>query len=383
MGIKNINKLIQKHAQDAFFVMPVTMLQGKRIAIDAGCYQYASISIARKNVVAKTNILAEGINEQEVRREWIMAAVKFILDWLSSGITPVFVFDGKSLPEKKNTKEDRALKRAKAKTEIDVLYSQIRDPSIPCNGHLVEKLRKKLSNYNLISDEEFELFRMIIEGIGVPCLQAVADAERLCASLCVEGKVAAVYSIDTDNYVLGTPLMITGSSKTFTYESGNKVRNLNCVRLDKILEGLNLSHRCFVDMCIMIGCDFNDNIPNIALGSYDIIKRFGSIDNLPKHIYNITCLNHLRCREIFSFLPSAQLILNKLQLDINKDALITARDRLSFVNAGSQMERIINVYRNVVPGQNGHILGLESKLVHKLERPTIILNILPTNNATK
>jgi 5'-3' exonuclease len=54
----------------------------------------------------------------------------------------------------------------------------------------------------------------------------------------------------------------------------------------------------------MCGCDFNQNIPKIGpKRSYDLIKEFEDIDALPIQ-YDIQVLEHIKCREIFSYEPS-------------------------------------------------------------------------------
>lgn len=383
MGINRINPLLKNHAPDAFFTIPITMLSGKRIAIDGNNWMYTNMAIARKKVIRKTDISVSEPNPLEIRREWFLSAITFILGWLSYNITPVFIFDGTHPPEKDETKAKRRDQRIALKAEIDILYEQIRTDTLSCSANIVDQLRKKLLNYNVVSPEDFELFKIVIKGIGIPCLQAVGDGEKLCSVLCIEGKVSGVFSADTDNLVYGCPLVINKFSDICSYdENGFKICHLECVRLDKILFGLSFSYERFVDLCIMSGCDYNKNIPGYAaIKSYKLLQNICSIDNLPRNL-NIECLKHIRCRELFKYEPSDNLIINDnienvistssdppvdflmIQqeshnfLDVDKRAITIARDYLEMAGVSGQISNIISVYNQITPPTDGLIKDL-------------------------
>lgn len=383
MGVKGINNLLKRHAANAFFTMAISELSGKRIAIDGNNWMYTNMAIARKKVINKTDITVQEPNSMEIRREWFLSAINFITGWMSYNITPVFVFDGQHPTEKDDTKAKRRDARIATRAKIDALYAQLRGDILERPANVVDELRKELRNYNFISSEDFELFKTVINGIGIPCLQAVGDGEHLCSALCVEGKVAAVFSVDTDNLVFGCPLVISGFSEVCTYdEYGNRVAHLDCVRLDRVLEGLGISHSVFVDLCIMCGCDFNTNMPGYAaIKSFALLQKHGSIDNLPRNL-NTDCLKHARCREIFKYTSSDDLIvrpdeptdaqednpdytgLNIAQtqvgmLDINKMAIATARDYLELAGISGQIERIIGSYHQITAAADGHVQSLK------------------------
>lgn len=414
MGIKGINTLLRRHAPDAFFTIPIIWLSGKRMAIDGNNWMYTNITIARKKVINKTDVAVQEPNPQEIRREWFLSALNFVIGWLSYNVTPVFVFDGRHPPEKDETKSKRRDARIATRAKIDALYQQLNRDILERPANIVEELRKELRNYNFISNEDFELFKMVMRGIGIPCLQATGDGEQLCSSLCIEGKVAAVFSVDTDNLVYGCPLVITGYSENCTYdEYGNRVAHLDCVRLDRVIDGLKISHSMFVDLCIMSGCDFNTNMPGYAaIKSFTLLQKYGSIDDLPRNL-NTECLKHIRCREIFAYAPSDQLTikqdtpetvedlieagyefannpgLNTITpelvgpLDINKRAIATARDYLEMAGVSGQIERIIACYHKVIPSSDGYIdvLNLNPAPRYTPPAPRVILNIITRSPA--
>ena len=385
MGITSLNKLLKRHCSSAFFTLPITALKGKRISIDAGFWMYTHMATARKEVIKKTNIALGEPNMIEIRRAWFQQAIDFILGWLGNDVTPVFVFDGKAHPEKSNTKTERRDKRLAARAKIDALYAQLQGDVLQQSPTIIDTLRKELNNFVDIPHEEYELFKNVIKAIGVPCIQAQHDAEQLCASLCIEGKVAAVFSKDTDNLALGCPLMITEFSKiAFSYdEFGHKINHVECVRLDYVLLGLNITQNEFVDMCIMCGCDFNENMKQVAvMTSYDLIKQWHSIEKLPSR-YDILCLNHERCREIFTYKTSTELLV-EIQLtqdndekslvlaatsktintlNVDRSAIVKARDYLELAGISGKMQNLIYYYSILQEPTNGLLESLQLTII--------------------
>jgi 5'-3' exonuclease len=115
----------------------------------------------------------------------------------------------------------------------------------------------------------------------------------------------------------------------------------------------------------MSGCDFNTNMYGYGVAkSYTLLKKYGSIDLLPKNL-DITCLNHIRCREIFTYISSSQLLLhnysndNKLddiklddiKLDneiftFNKKSLNNATEYFKMIGLISYINRFTTIYNN-------------------------------------
>ena len=156
-------------------------------------------------------------------------------------------------------------------------------------------MRKNLSEFNFL------------------ILDAPYDSEQLCCSLAIEGKVEAVFSTDMDCLVFGTPCVITKEQR----EPDGTIQ-LSTISLSETLKCLQLSFPSFVDLCIMCGCDFNQNIPKIGpKKSYDLIYTYKNIDDLPEK-YDVKILEHESCRKIFQYCPShvsdQQLIMKKNKL---------------------------------------------------------------------
>lgn len=387
MGIKDLNKLIKRLAPDAIFTMSIEQLAGKRIAVDGNGWLYANLATARKKVINKTDVTINEPDPVEIRKELLNALINFIIGWLTNNITPIFVFDGKDTPiEKIEVREERQQKRTDARTKIDNLYQKLNSDPLMNNAKVIEDLRKELRNYLYVTNDDFDSLKMLLKTIGIPCFQAKGEGERLCSAFCVEEQIAAVFSVDTDNLVYGCPLMVTGYSASCSYDQfGNRIPNLDCVRVDKVLQGLNMNYATFIDLCIMCGCDFNTNIPKYgAIKSHKLLSQWGSIDKLPD-TFDITCLRHHRCREIFACTPSKELIEGydgTILLDIDKDAMKTCRDYMDVIGMSMHIDKIVFIYKNLPPCSAGLISSLEltNVTVAKPIVKRLTLNIVPKSS---
>jgi flap endonuclease-1 len=329
MGIADLNDLIREHAPNAIFTASMNDIRGKRVAIDACRWIYANWSMIVKREVMRSNPLETPLNDHNLARYLYRQALNYILRWLRYQITPIFVFEGASRPEKQETKNKRSTKKEDAQARITALEQQYQ---MQPNPAFVEEARKLYLGLNDIPYWVTDMLHVLLQGIGIPTLKATVDAEQLCASLAIEGHILATVTTDTDTLTFGCPFVITAvQEETLTF-----------MRLDVILQNFGLSQAQFVDLCISLGCDFNNRIRNIGkVRCYNLIHQHGNIDNYPM---DVTVLNHHRCRQIFAYHSSMTILSEILEpplynlqphnisairwpciLDINKCALERAK----------------------------------------------------------
>lgn len=298
MGIKNFSTLLKEKASSAFIKLDINDFYGKRIAIDLNNIMYRYFSSYLKEEIYQTDLIQNDVNREKVVTKWIHGLIDFGLLWLEHGITPIFVLDGNTRKEKEDTKQKRINEKKKARDLGTDLLSKIRSARslFEVSPNDLSELRKHMSKDVSLKIEEVQLLKKTLEEFKFPVLDAKYDSEQLCCSLAIEGKVEAVYSTDMDCLVYGTPYLIT----EFDKENREKLY-LNVISLQKTLENLDMTFSSFVDLCIMCGCDFNQNIPKIGpKRSYDLMKEYESIDRLPGN-YEVQVLEHVKCREIFSY----------------------------------------------------------------------------------
>ena len=298
MGIKNFSTLLKEKASSAFIKIDINEFYGKRIAIDLNNIMYRYFSSYLKEEIYQTDFIKYDVNRDKVVSKWIHGLIDFGLLWLEHGVTPIFILDGNTRREKEDTKQKRINEKKKSRDIGSDLLTKIRSTRslFDISPNDLSDLRKHMSKDVSLKVEEVQLLKRTLEEFRFPVLEAKYDSEQLCCSLAIEGKVEAVYSTDMDCLVYGSAYLITD------FDKENRENLTLCgISLQKTLECLDISFVSFVDLCIMCGCDFNQNIPKIGpKRSYELIKEFESIDQLPAQ-YDIEILEHIKCREIFTY----------------------------------------------------------------------------------
>ena len=347
MGIKNLNTLLRENCQSANLWYPLSTWGGKRFAIDAINWAYGSLAVANKEVVNKTDVILTEPDHQQIVQNWLTGLWRFLRRFLIAGITPVFVFDGKPGEEKSATRDKRRNDRNRIRTtleELQVRLSQM-DPLFHTID-MIEKVRTLRRQLIPIGYQEIEILKTILYGIGIPYLQAIGEADGLCSALCREGLVSAVYSRDTDMLAHQCPVLIT----EFVGRIHNPYTNLQEEHvkthvLGGILKELDFTPAQFIDLCIMSGCDYNENISGIGVKkAFNLLKQYGSIDHLPIK-YDRNCLNYSVCRDIFYSKSHQTLCTTPIpSLDINRGALNEyGRQYLENYGVASWSEELVQI----------------------------------------
>lgn len=341
MGIKSINALLKEKAAQAFAVVPVSVFRGYRVGIDGCNYVYQVMSSGNRDVILSMVDPLEEVDRNQVVQLAKQSMIQFTDTMSTFGITLVWLWDGKPLADKASCRDER--KAAKDATMARIVAGRQLLESIHPLARSAEdtkEYKKLLCQLNPVSGEEMKHFRQMVELLGYPSLQALNEGEKLASNLAAEGLIAGVWSTDTDNYVLGTPITITG------FAGVDKDRNplVSIVQLPVILASIGQTHQWLIDLCIMCGCDFNSNMPNVGpKRSWDLMVKYGSIENVV--IYETTkptaILNHVRCREIFARV-STGYVHTSPELNFNRQQFCTfSRDVVNQYNLSHQYESLL------------------------------------------
>lgn len=369
MTIKGLNAFLRKKCPAAFIHLPNGYFHKKRIAIDSDNILRRLMSRAHKEVVDKTDVAVMEPDRDEIIKRWLGHMKGFVMELLRIGATPIFVFDGKYINEKSGTQEKRREEKKKRIDEAEEMKRKLLELDVlERTPQMITELRKKMHHLGFLSKEEKEMAMGILSGLGIPVLTAKGEGEQLCAMLCIEGKVDAVYSRDSDMVAFGCPLTITEPAGYVLNPRTEMVEeSFSCVVFKPILSALNMSYETFRDLCIMSGCDFNSNIPHLGVGkSYNILMECKSIDKIPEkyHIKSTCvrhagckyvsenyedqteCLNHIRCREIMGHFPSEEICQDKIVVDIQTN-LTEARDILENYGVDDWISDFVDLYRTL------------------------------------
>lgn len=373
MGIKGLNAFLRKECPDSFQEVPNSYFQGKRISVDSDNVLRRLMSRAHKEVVDETDVVVEEPDRDKIFSRYLYHCRNLVSKLLTIGGTPIFIFDGDYVPEKSQTQQKRRDERAKrVKDAEDLKMKIIEIDPLERTPDMITKLRKKMHHLSYLTTEEKEITMTILRAVGLPVLRATGEGEKLCAMLCIEGLVDAAYSTDTDLTAFGCPLTIIEPSGYVVSKNGIAEESFKCVFFKPILSKLNMEYETFLDLCIMSGCDFNENMRLVGIGrSYKILSGCKSIDNLPdKYKDKMLCLDHIKCREIFSHVHPSEICQDDLMLSINTD-LSESRDILDMYGAEDWIGILVPLYSNLILPSNTVIPKRPS-----LGRSKVRLNII-------
>ena len=323
MGIKNLNQFLREKCPEAFKDIPYSFFKGKRVAVDSDNVLRKLMARAHKEIVNQTDVCTKEPDRQQILERWLYHIREEINKFLKHGITLIFVFDGSYIDEKSETQlKRREAKQKMVDSALEMKQKVLEVDELERTPQMITDLRKKMHHLGNVLPEEKELVCKILKSLGFPILFATEEGEKLCAMLCIEGMVDAVYSKDSDVTAMGCPLSFNDEAGwVYNEESGRTEMSVKSVLFKNILSSLEMEYSTFLDLCIMSGCDFNSNIRLLGVKkAYKLLLDCKSIDNLPeKYNDKKEILNHVRCREIFSRQKAKDICKSELVLNINKN----------------------------------------------------------------
>lgn len=258
MGIKNLMKLIKDKSPNAITELDTTQFKNKKIAIDTSIILYQSV-IAIKS---KSNLVGPTGNSTS----HILGILLKTLYYLKIDIIPVHIFDGKPPELKMKVLEDRFKIRQNAIDKLIENEDKEKDDKDELSD--IDKLRLIKQSIS-ISQEEMSEVKEIVKLLGVPYIEAPQEADSQCAYLSRNDLVDYVASEDMDILTFGCKNLLKGFMK----------RNMVNINLEMILSDMEINMDQFIDLCILLGCDYTDSIDGIGLKkAYDLIKKYKNIE---------------------------------------------------------------------------------------------------------
>ncbi|KAK9670052.1 hypothetical protein RND81_13G173700 [Saponaria officinalis] len=271
MGIKGLTKLLADNAPKCMKEQKFESYFGRKIAIDASMsiYQFL-IVVGRTGTEMLTNEAGEVTSH-------LQGMFSRTIRLLEAGIKPVYVFDGQPPDLKKQELAKRYSKRADATEDLSAAIET-------GDKEGIEKFSKRTVK---VTKQHNDDCKKLLGLMGVPVVEAPSEAEAQCAALCKNGKVYAVASEDMDSLTFGASKFL----RHLMDPSSKKIPVME-FEMAKVLEELNLTMDQFIDLCILSGCDYCDNIKGIGgMTALKLIRQHGSIEiileNLNKERYQI------------------------------------------------------------------------------------------------
>ncbi|KAK2812251.1 Elongation of fatty acids protein 2 [Emmonsiellopsis sp. PD_5] len=210
------------------------------------------------------------MNETGETTSHLMGMFYRTLRIVDNGIKPVYVFDG--APPK--LKSGELAKRFARKSEATEAHEEAKEIG---TAEDVEKFSRRTVR---VTREHNAECKKLLKLMGVPYIDAPTEAEAQCAVLARAGKVYAAASEDMDTLCFDSPILL----RHLTFSEQRKEPILE-IHLDRVLEGLDMDRKQFVDLCILLGCDYLDPIPKVGPNTaLKLIRDHGSLEKVVEAI---------------------------------------------------------------------------------------------------
>lgn len=280
--------------------------------------------------------------------QFVLNIIKFIIKLKELMLEPIFVLDGRSGKEKITTQNKRRQQKLNVKDKISSLQMDIQEVTdVKIQNEIKLEIQKLMKKSITITKHHIELFKKTLTMLGITYIQCKGEADPLCAALVKQG--IAKFCLSNDNDLLAHGCNITCQNFRF---SNNHV---TVYQLKDILNHLNINYDQFVDLCIMLGTDYNRAIfgitPDIAL---ECVQRYNNIETILNNLDKINCTIVKKYRERYG-----KNIKNLKRPDTK------ASDSFDYRAARRIFKQDINIKENI---QTTNLSELTYEWIHSNER---------------
>ena len=240
-------------------------LMGRSVAIDGYNTLYQFLSSIRQ----PDGTLLEDSHGRVTSH--LSGAFQRTANLLEAGIRPVFVFDGKPNPLKIGTLTARKERKTKAQKQWEEALEK---------GDM-ETARTKAQQTSRLTRDMVAQAVELLGYMGVPCVDAPEEGEAQASYMAEKGDVYAASSQDFDSLLFGAPRLV----RNLTLAGRRKMPRRNVyvdvvpeiLTMQDVLTELELEREQLVDLCVLVGTDFNDGIKGIGpKKALKLLREFGS-----------------------------------------------------------------------------------------------------------
>jgi hypothetical protein len=235
MGIKNLNRfLCENCSKKSINKINFKKLENKTIVIDTSIYLYKFLS---------ENALIENM--------YLLISI-----FREYKIVPIFIFDGKPPPEKRELLIQRCVEKKEAEQKymnFQALMNDASENKVILNDQeskLIQNEMEKLKSQMIrVTDEDIRKVKMLFDAYGVNYYHAPGEADLLCVYLVKIGKAWGCMSDDMDMFLYGCPYVIRNISimkhSALLYDTAS------------ILKDLDMTEKKFCEIMVLSGTDYN------------------------------------------------------------------------------------------------------------------------------
>ena len=217
------------------------------------------------------------------------------INFLSLGIKPVYVFDGKP-PSLKSAEIEH---RKQIKKDATVKYERA------VSEGKMEDARKFAQQTTSMKDGMVEDSKHLLDLFGIPYIQAPSEGEATAALLTTTGHADVAASQDFDSILFGARKLV----RNFTNSGRRKLPNRNTyieiepeiIDYNKNLEALGITREQLIDVGILIGTDFNpDGFERIGpKTAIKMIREYGKLEDITQIQEQLEMIDYNAIRKIF------------------------------------------------------------------------------------
>lgn len=229
-------KFLNNNYPDLIKSIDCSNFNNTRIAIDISIILYQVI-------IAIRNSGADMTNQQGDITSHILGLFNRTIVLLKMNIIPIYVFDGPPPEFKHKVIQNRKDIKLRAFNKLEEDLSE---------EDKIKYFKRTVS----ISKKQIEECKELLSMMGIPYIEAPAEADSQCAQLVKDGLASGVLTEDMD-------ILTFGASTIYRNLTSYKKTPFQ-INLIDILTKLDLSYEQFVELCILFGCDYCDKIKEIC-----------------------------------------------------------------------------------------------------------------------
>ena len=170
---------------------------------------------------------------------------------MEKGLKPCFVFDGKPPALKARVIEKRSSMKLEAGKKYEAAQKEEDE----------QAMRKFAARTSRLTAGMLAEAQKLIEGLGLPWVQAPSEGEAQAAAIAKDNRAFAVATQDADALLFGAPRLVRNLSVSERRKSTNalafSVVKPELVILSNVLHELSLNQEQLIALAMLIGTDYN------------------------------------------------------------------------------------------------------------------------------
>ncbi|MFH1394303.1 MAG: flap endonuclease-1 [Candidatus Micrarchaeota archaeon] len=199
--------------------------------------------------------------------------------FVENGMKPIYVFDGKPSLMKEKTRAERS--------EIKKIAEEKWKKAL--EDERLEDARKYAAGTSRLTPEMVEECKVLLDGMGIPYVQAPGEGEAQAAVMVEKGIAYATASQDYDAMLFGSPILLRNISITGRRKVPRQDRYIMVepeeIRLQETLLELGIDRKKLIMLGILLGTDFNDGVRRVGpKTAIKIVREVKSLKGMASYV---------------------------------------------------------------------------------------------------